>query len=220
MAAAAQDLHLLRDHLDVAGGELGVLAGPFPDGALHGDGGLLVDGLELGHHLRGFGHNLGGAVEVPEDDEGQLGAHLPDVLHPAGELDGLPRVGSAKLAAGVGAVLCHCCYFLSRLTVNLKIQRGINNKFITISNLSAGTAPRGKPPVPGGQGQIAVEHGGEIGLGADGNHQAARRLAAHQAVNVQGPGVPEGPESQQDQEAPDTPLFVLLPKCLHGLTPE
>ena len=107
VAAAAQDLHLLRDHLDVAGGELGVLAGPLPDCAFHGDGGLFVDGLELGHHLRRLRHDLSGAVEVPKDDEGQLGADLPDVLHPAGEFDGLPGVGEAELAAGVGAVLYH-----------------------------------------------------------------------------------------------------------------
>ena len=107
VAAASQDLHLGGHNLNLPSGQLGVLAGPLPDEALHGDGGFLVDGLELGHHLRGLGHNLGGAVEVPEDDEGQLGADLPDVLHPAGELDGLPGVGEAEPAAGVGAVLYH-----------------------------------------------------------------------------------------------------------------
>ncbi len=46
VAAAAQHLDFAGHHLDLAGGQLGVLAVPLPDGALHGDGGLLVDGLE------------------------------------------------------------------------------------------------------------------------------------------------------------------------------
>ena len=107
VAAAAQNLHFCGNDFDIAGGELGVFAGPLPDGPLHGDGGFLVDGLELGYHLRSFGHNLSGAVKVPEDDEGQLGADLPDVFHPAGEFDLLTGVGKAEFSTGVGAVLYH-----------------------------------------------------------------------------------------------------------------
>ena len=111
--AAAQHLDLAGHHLDVAGGQLGILAVPLPDGALHGDGGLLVDGLQQGHHVGGLRHHLGGAVEVPDHGEGQLTAHLPEVFQPAADLHGLAGVGEPQLPAGMGTILCHVGRFLS-----------------------------------------------------------------------------------------------------------
>ena len=78
-----------------------------PSTSIHGDGGLLVEAVDDVHHLLGLNDYLGGAVEVPEDDEGEVLAHLPDVLHPAGELHLLTHVLQPELAAGMGTVLCH-----------------------------------------------------------------------------------------------------------------
>jgi len=103
VAAAAQHLDLAGHHLDVAGGQLGVLGIPLPHHAGHLDGGLLVEPLHRGHHLLRLQHHLGDAVEVPEDHEGQVLSHLPDVLQEAGQGDGLSGVLQAELAAGVGA---------------------------------------------------------------------------------------------------------------------
>ena len=113
MLAAAQDLHLGGDDLDVAGGHLGGLGVALPDGALHGDGGLLVDSLEGVDHLLGLGDDLGGAVEVPDHHEGQGGGDHADVLHPAYDLDLLAGVGEAQLPAGMGTILHHNGGFLS-----------------------------------------------------------------------------------------------------------
>jgi hypothetical protein len=88
-------------------GSLGFLLSPLPHGALHADGGLLVDGLDGVEHLLGLHHDLGGAVEVPEDHEGEVAADLADVFHPADQLDALAGVGEAKLAAVVGSGLHH-----------------------------------------------------------------------------------------------------------------
>ena len=102
MAAAAQHTDLRGHYLDVAGGQLGVLAVPLPHQTGDLDGGLLVEPLHHGHHLLGLDDHLGNAVEVPEDHEGQVLAHLPDVLQEAGQGDGLPGVLQTELAAGVG----------------------------------------------------------------------------------------------------------------------
>ena len=113
VAAAAQDLDLLGDDLDLAGGHLGGLAGPLPDGARHGDGRLLGDGLKGVYHFGGLRHHLGGAVEVPDHGKRQLGAHFPDVFQPAADLHGLAGVGEAQLPAGMGTILHHNWLFLS-----------------------------------------------------------------------------------------------------------
>ena len=103
VAAAAQHLDFGGDNLNVAGGQLGILAVPLPDGALHRNGGLLVQPLNHGHHLLGLDDHLGGAVEVPEDHEGQILPNLPDVLHPADDFYLLAHVLHAQVVAGVGA---------------------------------------------------------------------------------------------------------------------
>ena len=107
VAAAAQDLHLVGDDLNVAGGLLGVLAGPLPDGAFHGNGGFLVDGLEGGHHLLGLRHHLGGAVEVPDHHEAQVAADHTEVLHPAHDLHLLTHMLQPELTAGMRTILHH-----------------------------------------------------------------------------------------------------------------
>ena len=107
VAAAAQDLHLFGDDLDIAGGLLGVFAGPFPDGAGHGDRGFLVDGAERGYHLFGLRHHLGGAVKVPHHGKSQVAAHHAQVFQPACDLDLFARVFQAKLPTGMGTILHH-----------------------------------------------------------------------------------------------------------------
>ena len=107
VAAAAQDLDLLRHHFHVAGGLLGVLAGPLPDGTLHADGGLLVQAVDDVHHLLCLHHHLGGAVEVPQHHKGEVLAHDPDVLHPTHDLHVLSGVGQTQLPAGMGSHLHH-----------------------------------------------------------------------------------------------------------------
>ena len=108
VAAAAQHLNFGGDHLDVAGGQLGIFAVPFPDGPGDGDHRLLVQLLGGLDGLLGLQHHLGGAVEVPEDQEGQVLAHLTQILHPAGQGDRLAHLLHAQLAAGVGAVVGAC----------------------------------------------------------------------------------------------------------------
>ena len=105
--AAAQDLDLLRHHFHVAGGLLGVLAGPLPDGALHADSGLLVQAVDDVHHLLVLHHHLGGAVEVPQHHKGEVLAHDPDVFHPAHDFHALTRIGQPQLPTGMGPHLHH-----------------------------------------------------------------------------------------------------------------
>ena len=105
--ALAQHLDVLRHHFNVAGGQLGVLALPLPDGAGDGDGGLLVDALDHLHHLFGLHHHLGGAVKVPQDQEGKVGTHLTDVFQPANNGHILPHVRKPQLAAGIRSGLLH-----------------------------------------------------------------------------------------------------------------
>ena len=105
--AAAQNVHLGGNNLNVSGGELGIFAVPLPDDALHRDGGFLVDGLEGVHHLLTLGHYLGGAIEVPDDDKGETRADNADVFHPAGDFDLLSGVRQTEFSAGVGSVLYH-----------------------------------------------------------------------------------------------------------------
>ena len=107
MNALAQHLDFFGDDLDLAGGELGVLALTLPDGAGDGDGGLLVDGLDELHHFFGFNDHLSCAVEVPQDAEREIRAHLPDILQPANDGYGLARVGKTQLAAVMGSGLHH-----------------------------------------------------------------------------------------------------------------
>ena len=77
----------------------------------------MVDSLFRGfthvHHLLGLNDHLGGAVEVAQDDEGEVLAHLADVFHPAGQGDGLARVAESQLAAGVGSGLKHIAVLFS-----------------------------------------------------------------------------------------------------------
>ena len=107
IAAASQHLDLSGNHLNLAGGELLVLALPLPDNAGDGDGGLLVQGLYHRHHFLRFNDHLSGAVEVPEDDKGKIAAHLADILHPACQGYGLSCVGKPQLSAGVCSGLKH-----------------------------------------------------------------------------------------------------------------
>ena len=107
IAAAAENLDLLGHDLDIAGGELGVLAVALTHDTLHGDRGLLVDALDDAHHVLILDDHLGGAVEVAHDDEGEIIADLAHILHPADDLDLLADVLNAQLAAGVGTGLCH-----------------------------------------------------------------------------------------------------------------
>ena len=92
MDALAQHLDLLGDNLNLTGGKLGVLALPLPHHAGDGQGGLLVDGLNEAHHFLGLNHHLGGAVVVPQDAEGEVGADLTDVFQPADNGNGFAGV--------------------------------------------------------------------------------------------------------------------------------
>ena len=105
--ALAEHLDLLGDDLNVAGGELGVLARALADDALDGDGALLVDGLDNLHHLLGLDDDLRRAVKIAQDDEGEVLSDLADVLHPANQPDALADVLHAQLIAVVGTVLEH-----------------------------------------------------------------------------------------------------------------
>ena len=105
--AAPQHLDLGRDDLDLAGGELRVFGVALAHDALDGDGGLLVQRLDDVHHVLGLDHDLGRAVEVADDHEGEVAADRTDVLHPADDADLPARVGEPEFSAVMGSVLCH-----------------------------------------------------------------------------------------------------------------
>ena len=107
VAAPAQNLDFAGQDFDIPGGQLGILAVALPNDALYPDGGFLVDGFDELHHVFGLDHYLGGAIEIPEDDKGQISAHFPDIFHPADKGDLLPHVLDAELVTGVGAGLKH-----------------------------------------------------------------------------------------------------------------
>ena len=107
VAAAAQDGDGGGHHLDVAGGELGILAVPLPHDAGDLDGRLLVQGFDQAHHLLGLNDHLSGAVEIPENHEGEVLAHLPDVFKKTGQGDGLAHMLQTEFPTGVGAGLHH-----------------------------------------------------------------------------------------------------------------
>ena len=98
--ALAEHFDALGDYLDVAGGHVGVLAGALAHHALNTYRALAGDGLEGLDHVLGLGDDLGGAVEVAHDDEGERGGDLAHVLHPAADLYLFSGVGGAELAAG------------------------------------------------------------------------------------------------------------------------
>ena len=105
--ALAQHLDFLGHDLNFAGGELGVLALPLTDNTDDGQGGLLVDGLNQAHHFLGLDDHLSGAVVVPQDAEGEVGADLPDVFQPADNGHGFAGISKAQLAAGMCSGLHH-----------------------------------------------------------------------------------------------------------------
>jgi len=113
VAAAAEHLDFFRHDLNVAGGQLRVLARALAHGAGDGDGGLLVDRLDGGHHLLGLHDELRRAVKIAQDGEGKIVADDADVLEPADERDALARVLKAQRAAGVGTGLKHGGVLLS-----------------------------------------------------------------------------------------------------------
>ncbi len=104
--AASQHPQLFRHHLDVAGGQLGVLAGTLPHRAGDGDNALLVERLHLGHHVLCLNDHLGHAVQVPQHQKAQAAAHLPQIFQPSRQGDGLAHVLHAQLPAGMGSVFC------------------------------------------------------------------------------------------------------------------
>ncbi len=99
--ALAEDFYLFGHDLNVAGGHVRVFARALADGALDAYRALPGDALEDVHHLLRLGHDLGRAVEVAHDHEGQSAGDLAHVLHPAAYLYALARVGGAQLPAGV-----------------------------------------------------------------------------------------------------------------------
>ena len=101
--AAAQQLDPFRNDLNVAGGLLGVFAGALTHGAGDGDGRLLVDALDNAHDLFRLDDDLRRAVEITQDEEGEVIADHADIFHPADERDMLACVFNAELAAGMGS---------------------------------------------------------------------------------------------------------------------
>ena len=111
--ALAEHIDLLGHDLHVAGRLLGVLAGALAHRAGHGDGRLLVDGLDDVHHVLGLDNDLRRAVEIAQNDESKVVAHDAHVFHPAAERDGFAAVGKAQLAAGMSSGLHHSYFLLS-----------------------------------------------------------------------------------------------------------
>ena len=107
VAAAAKYFDLFGNDLDIAGGQLEILAVTLTNASLDRDGAFLVYALYDLHHLFVFNDDLRGAVEVTQNDEGKVAADLTDVLHPADELNLFSGVLDPELAAVMCAHLCH-----------------------------------------------------------------------------------------------------------------
>ena len=84
-----------------------VLALTLPDSTGNGDGGLLVQGLDDGHHGLVLDDHLGGAVVVTQDAESKVGADLTDILQPADDGDLFTCVSQSQLAAVMCSGLHH-----------------------------------------------------------------------------------------------------------------
>ena len=93
---------LVRLDLDLAGRELGVDRVGRPQLHLAGHG--LLDGAE--EAAARVDDDLREAVVVAEVDE-EDAAVVAEAEHPAGEPDGLARVGGAELVAGMGTIRMH-----------------------------------------------------------------------------------------------------------------
>ena len=103
IAAAAEDLDLFGNDLNIAGGELGVLARALAHGALNRDNAFLIDALYDLHHILGLDDDLSRAVKIADYDECEILAYLADVLHPSDDLDLFSDVFDAELIAGMGS---------------------------------------------------------------------------------------------------------------------
>ena len=104
VTAAAQHLDGLGHHLDVSGGQLGILAGPLAHRAGDAQSGLLIQLLELGQQGFVLHHQLGDAVKIAQHGKGQTGADLAHVIEKPGQLHALAGVFHAQLSASVAAV--------------------------------------------------------------------------------------------------------------------
>ena len=115
VAAAAKDGDAAGHDLDLASGQLRVLAGALTDNAGDVDGGFLVDGLDDVHHLLRLHDELRRSVEVAQDDEGKVAADDADILQEARQRDRLSDVRQTKLATGMRSGLHHSFFLLSLL---------------------------------------------------------------------------------------------------------
>ena len=105
VTAFAENLNLLRDDLDVAGVLLRVGVGACAHGALHRDGGFLVDALHLGDQVLVLHNDLRCAVKITHNNKCEVAADHADVFHPAGNFHLLPDVFQPELITGVCSVL-------------------------------------------------------------------------------------------------------------------
>ena len=159
VAAAAERLDLRGHDLNVAGGQLGVFARALAHGALHGDGGLLVERLDDLHHVLGLNDDLGRAVKIADDDEGKILPDLADIFHPADDADLLAGVFEPQLVASVCAGLKHTPDSLSfyrisppavrrrwvyRVTARAKLRRRCGGR--SPRGWSRAQSPASRPP--------------------------------------------------------------------------
>ncbi len=107
VAAFAEYFYLLRHDLNVAGVLLRVFTRALAHNALHGNGGLLVDGLDDLHHVLRLHDHLRRAVKVAQDDKRKIAADLADILHPADKLDLFAHIAEPQLIAGMCTGLKH-----------------------------------------------------------------------------------------------------------------
>ena len=104
-----QHLHRLDANFDLAGRQIGVhhIGVPRQHLPIHPDHALGAQPLDQAKAGRlGRQHQLRQAVMVPQIDEHQP-AMVALAMNPAGQADGLARVGEAQRAAGMGAIDVH-----------------------------------------------------------------------------------------------------------------
>ena len=115
----SQDLNLIGHYFDLTGGQICIFAGTLSYHTFHGDGGFLVDAIHDIHHFLGLYYQLGGSVEITQNDKAEILADFSHVLEPADQSDSLTDVADPKFITIMCSGLNHCLCSLSVAFISL-----------------------------------------------------------------------------------------------------
>ena len=115
----SQNLDLIGYYLDLTGRQISIFAGTLSYYTFHGDGGFLVDAIHDIHHFLGLYYQLGGSVEITQNDKTEIFADFSHVLEPANQCDSLTDVADPKFITVMCSGLNHCFCSLSVAFISL-----------------------------------------------------------------------------------------------------